>query len=87
MTMLEQLLNEIKNGNITSPAVLAERLHTTPQMVDAMLATLEQLGYLRAIDAECRNGTCSGCPVSGYCSTNNPKSPKIWVLSNKTLQS
>jgi hypothetical protein len=83
--MLEQLLNEIKNGNTTSPATLAERLNTTPQMVEAMLDTLERMGYLRSISTECKDGTCGGCPVAGYCSTSNSKSPRIWILSNKTL--
>lgn len=83
--MLEQLMNEIKNGNTTSPVTLAERLHTTPQMVEAMLGTLEQMGYLRAVNAECHDGSCGGCPVAGYCSTNNPKFPKIWVLDKKSL--
>jgi hypothetical protein len=83
--MLEQLLNEIKKGTTTSPITLAERLNTTTQMVEAMLDSLEQMGYLRSISTECADGTCGGCPVSGLCTTNNSKHPRVRVLTEKTL--
>lgn len=81
--MLEQLLTEIKKGTTTSPITLAERLNTTPQMVEAMLDSLERMGYLRSISTECADGTCGGCPVSGLCATNNPKHPRVRVLTEK----
>jgi len=83
--MLEQLLNEIKKGTTTSPIALAERLNTTPQMVEAMLDSLEQMGYLRSISTECADGTCGGCPVSGLCGTNNPEHPRVRILTEKTF--
>lgn len=81
--MIEQLLNEIKKGDTTSPVTLAKRLHTTPQMVEAMLATLERMGYLRAIKQECHDSTCVGCPVSGYCNSNQLQ-PRVFILDAKS---
>jgi len=81
--MLERLLNEIKKGDTTSPITLAQRLNTTPQMVEAMLATLERMGYLRAIEEGCHDDTCQGCPVSGYCNSNHQQ-PRVLVLADKS---
>ena len=82
VNMLEQLLNEIKKGDTTSPAVFAKRLNTTPQMVEAMLSTLERMGYLRALEGECHDGTCASCPVTGYCNSNHQK-PRVLVMVEK----
>ena len=81
--MLEQLLSEIKKGDTTSPVTLAKRLNTTPQMVDAMLSTLERMGYLRAIKEECHDGTCGGCPVSGYCNSDHQQ-PRVLILTDNS---
>lgn len=79
--MLEQLLAEIHKADTTSPLVLAKRLNTTPAMVQAMLETLEQQGYLRSIDPGCdAEKTCESCALSGMCSTKNARNPKILVL-------
>lgn len=81
--MLEQLLNEIKKGDTTSPVTLAKRLNTSPEMVEVMLSTLERMGYLRAITQECHDGTCVGCPVSGYCNSNHTQ-PRVLILDSKS---
>ena len=81
--MLEQLLNEIKKGNTTSPVALAERLKTTPEMVQAMLETLEKMGYLREISTDCDDVACGSCPVAGYCSSETKKQPRILVIKKK----
>ncbi len=81
--MLEQLLNEIRKGTTTSPIILAERLGTTPEMVEAMLNTLEKMGYLRSISGECKDGTCGGCPVAGFCTSDQRAQPKVRVLEDK----
>jgi len=81
--MLEELLAEIKSGTTTSPITLAERLNTTPRMIEAMLDTLEQMGFLRSISNECADSSCGGCPVSGLCTSNNPKHPRVRVLTDK----
>jgi hypothetical protein len=79
--MLEQLLTEIKSGTTTSPITLAERLNTTPRLVEAMLDTLESMGYLKSINNECQDASCGACPVAGMCSSPNQKQPRIRVLS------
>ncbi len=81
--MLEQLLNEIRSGSTTSPVKLAERLETTPEMVEAMLDTLERMGFLRSISSECKDGSCGGCPVAGYCTTDQTRQARIRILSEK----
>jgi DNA-binding IscR family transcriptional regulator len=78
--MLEQLLAEIKSGTTTSPITLAERLNTTPRMVEAMLDTLGNMGYLTSISNECQGNSCGACPVAGMCSTNQLQ-PKIRMLT------
>jgi hypothetical protein len=78
--MLEQLLAEIKGGTTTSPITLAERLNTTPRMIESMLDTLERMGYLKSINNECQDSSCGACPVAGLCSSPNQKQPKIRVL-------
>lgn len=78
--MLEQLLAEIKSGTTTSPITLADRLNTTPRMIEAMLDTLENMGYLTSINNECQDNSCGACPVAGMCSSNQQQ-PKIRVLT------
>jgi len=78
--MLEQLLAEIKSGTTTSPITLAERLNTTPRMIEAMLDTLENMGYLTSLNNECQNNSCGACPFAGMCSSNKLQ-PKIRVLT------
>jgi hypothetical protein len=78
--MLEKLLAEIKSGTTTFPITLAERLNTTPRMIEAMLDTLESMGYLKSISNECQDSSCGACPVAGMCSSNHVQ-PKIGVLT------
>ncbi len=79
--MLEKLLAEIRSGTTTSPITLAERLNTTPRMIEAMLDTLENMGYLKSINNECQDSSCGACPVAGMCSSPNQKQPRIRVLT------
>lgn len=80
--MLEKLLSEIKNGNTSSPTVLAERLNVSLPMVQAMLETLEEQGYLKTMASECSTDKpCTSCPIANLCSTNSGDSPRIRVLN------
>lgn len=82
--MLEKLLAEIQKGNTTSPAVLAERLKLSTAMVQAMLSTLEEQGYLKAMNTECNpDKPCGSCPVSSLCSSNSGENPRILVMTEK----
>ncbi len=82
--MLEKLLNEIKLGNTSSPSVLAERLNLSLSMVNAMLETLEEQGYVETISTECTpDKPCGSCPVSNLCTSNSGKNPRILVMTQK----
>jgi DNA-binding Lrp family transcriptional regulator len=82
--MLEKLLNEIRIGNTSSPAVLAERLNLSLNMVNAMLETLEEQGYLKNMAAECSaEKPCTSCPISNLCSTKSNASPRIRVVTTR----
>lgn len=83
--MLERLLNEIKNGNTTSPTVLAERLNLTPSMVNAMLETLEEQGYLTTLVTDCNNEKpCESCALSNLCSTQSGQGMRIRVINSSS---
>ena len=79
--MLEQLLVEIKNGSTTSPVELAKKLNTTTAMVQAMLQTLEDQGYLRSMSPGCEDDKpCNACTLANMCSTKKLAAPKIYVV-------
>ncbi|MRS04401.1 hypothetical protein EG832_14475 [bacterium] len=83
--MLERLLIEIKKGNTTSPAILADRMKLSTAMVQAMLSTLEEQGYLRAVPAECnQEKPCGSCPVSNLCTSRSGESPRILTMTDKS---
>jgi DNA-binding Lrp family transcriptional regulator len=80
--MLEKLLAEIQKGNTTSPTVLAERLNLSTSMVQAMLSTLEEQGYLKTISNECNSEKpCGSCPVANLCTSSSGENPRIRVLN------
>lgn len=81
--MLEKLLNELRTNGLSSSASLSEKLGTTPQMVTAMLDSLERMGYLRTIQESCEGGTCTSCAVNGYCTSNLGEKAKVRVLVEK----
>lgn len=64
--MLEELMNEIRQGGTLDVARLASRLDTSPQMVQAMLEYLRRVGVLLAYES-CAE-TCVGCSQSQACS-------------------
>ena len=72
--MLEQLLNEIRNGGTLETTVLAARLGTSPELVSIMLEHLQRLGLIQAYN-DCSNG-CGGCALKKSCSL--PPSLRLW---------
>jgi hypothetical protein len=76
--MLEKILQEIRGGGASQPSELALRLNTSPAMIQAMLADLERMGYLRALDS-CNPEACSGCQFTSACSSAKPL--KTWIVS------
>ncbi|MDP3441426.1 MAG: FeoC-like transcriptional regulator, partial [Ignavibacteria bacterium] len=64
-----------------------ERLNLSLNMVNAMLETLEEQGYLKVMAAECSaEKPCTSCPISNLCSTKTGVSPRILVVTTRSLK-
>ena len=75
--MLEKLLSEIRSGGTLEVGVLAARLQTTPQMVEALLEHLQRAGYIRPYQT-CGDG-CGGCSLKSECSpAQHSDSLRLW---------
>ena len=80
--MLEALLIELKKGTTTSPTLLAERLDTTPGMIQAMLDTLEEQGYIQTLAQECTTDKpCDGCTLANLCSSKDGGKARVRIFS------
>lgn len=77
--MLERLLGLLEAGGTARVDDLARALDTSPHMVEAMLETLRRMGYLNAIDNDCKI-ECGGCPVAHSCGAS--AGGKVWTLTN-----
>ncbi len=76
--MLRQLLNLIEQEEISQVPELAQRLHTTPALVRAMLDTLERQGRLQKVAPTCGvEGACETCPLNGLCGLQKAP-PPLW---------
>lgn len=77
MTLLEDLLKAIREGGTLTTASLAQRLNTSPALIEAMLDDLARRGLLRDArpDSACASGACSGCDLAGAC---KPHSARVW---------
>lgn len=75
--MLESLLELLRSGGTRRLADMAGELQTTPEMVEAMLDQLTQMGYLRVIDSEC--SSCDGCSLAELCTSG--ASGRVWALT------
>jgi Mn-dependent DtxR family transcriptional regulator len=78
--MLQQLLSIIRSESVLDLKSLAERLNTSPQMVEAMLEHLKRAGYLRPYTS-CDTG-CQGCELKSSCRSNRPErsGQRLWRL-------
>lgn len=59
--MLEQILERLKGGGMHSVRTLARELDTSEPLVEAMLADLERMGYLKRVMASGCSGDCAAC--------------------------
>jgi Mn-dependent DtxR family transcriptional regulator len=75
--MLERLLAILREDGTQRVAELADKLEVTPELVLAMLESLENMGYLRRIEKECIE-TCTDCPIACSCAANMGE--KAWIL-------
>jgi hypothetical protein len=77
--MLEQLLELVARGGVHSYEDLSKQLSISQPLLEAMLADLARLGYLRAVRDECGEH-CSACSI-GRCSVTGPG--RLWTLTEK----
>lgn len=76
--MLQELLHEIRSGGPQDIKSLAIRLHTSSEMVAAMLEHLQRSGYLQSYD-DCNSG-CQGCALKTGCKVQGLPGPRLWTL-------
>ena len=80
--MLEKLLVEIKSGSTSSIEELALKLSTTPAMIRAMLAHLENANLIKRY-LPCQS-SCSGCAMKNLCAVDqSQRSPDLYIVEDK----
>lgn len=79
--MLERLLAEIQSGGTLQPTTLANRLGTSPAMVDMMIEELKRRGFLSEVDLACAQ-TCGGCPIQNTCISKGDLG-RLWQVTPK----
>ncbi|MBN1180111.1 MAG: hypothetical protein JXD18_12940 [Anaerolineae bacterium] len=75
--MLNNLLVLLQTGGTHRVADLARELDTTPEMVEAMLESLERMGKLQPVERTC-GGACGTCSLAGLCAAGNNN--RVWTL-------
>lgn len=81
--VLERLLQHIGVGGLYSLDDLARELDVSRPLLDAMIADLERMGYLRKISNACKAG-CEHCPSHGLCTLIG--SGQAWTLTEKGMR-
>ena len=79
--MLEQFVNEIRAGGTLETGALADRLGTTPQLIEAMLGHLQRSGLIQAY-VSCNDG-CQGCSLQDACKTPGQSTIRLWQSKPK----
>ncbi len=75
--MLIKLLEEIRSSRTMEVGELAKRMNTSPEMIKAMLATLQQSGYLQTVKT-C-DSHCDGCNLRAMCQPSIADTPvQLW---------
>ncbi len=74
--MLEQLVKEIRAGGTLEVNSLAKRLHTTPQVIAAMIDHLQRSGLISAY-INCGEG-CKGCGLTETCHSQAGPTVRLW---------
>jgi len=77
--MLTELLKLIQHGGLVSPVYLAQRLKTSPAMVEMMLEDLQRQKLIKAVDftGGCASESCGSCALGGSCST---QPARMWSM-------
>lgn len=85
--MLERILERLESGGMHSVRTLARELNVTEPLVEAMLADLERMGYLKRVCASGCSGDCASCGLGASERTEcNPAcgivgSGQLWTLA------
>lgn len=79
--MLERLLAEIRLGGPLTTTILARRLNTSVEMVDALLERLVQFGYIKNLNQDCNDAKCQNCSLGGLCKKSSMTEFRLWTLS------
>jgi Mn-dependent DtxR family transcriptional regulator len=74
--MLEQLIQEIRMGGTLETRVLAARLGTSPQLIEAMLEHLQRNGLIQ-LYMNCSD-RCLGCNVRDACNKAAQSNLRLW---------
>ncbi|MBE3143978.1 MAG: hypothetical protein IMZ61_08655 [Planctomycetes bacterium] len=61
--------------------ILAKRLNTSVEMVNALLERLVQFGFIQNLDPPCEDASCHGCSLSSLCKKTSPTGIRLWTLS------
>jgi len=77
MSMLEKLLELLKQGGTFETSRLAEALDTSPEMVEAMLEHLQEMGLVQPYE-DCPDG-CAGCSLQGICGAKGTGA-RVWQV-------
>ena len=75
--MLEQLVEEIRNGGTLETGVLAARLGASPRLVQAMLEYLQRSGLiLPYVNCGEEDHGCQGCGLRDACGSHS--AVRLW---------
>jgi Mn-dependent DtxR family transcriptional regulator len=78
MNLMQSLLDLVSKENLATPGMLAHRLDVSPELVELMLADLEQMGYLRSVADD--GSHCTGCGLQQTCQAPGPR---LWQRTDK----
>jgi len=86
--VLTRLLDLVREGGTHRVTDLARQLGATTGLVEAMLESLERMGYLKQVGDGCA-GRCNSCPLAGMCAVGAPTdrpgagSGRVWTLAEE----
>lgn len=81
--ILKRLLRRVGGSEVGGISELARELGTSPVLVEQMIATLTQVGYLEAVVPGCAT-PCERCPVHTMCLYR--RQPRVWIVTEKGRQ-
>jgi len=85
-SMLNRLLDLLRQGGTRRMSDLAHELDTTPELVETMLEDLARMGYVKQVASQCSE-KCSTCPMSEMCAAGGTSSERgdgrMWTLTEE----